>query len=600
MSDTKNNASDKKQSASTIDPIYEKFTKSVVRALASTEFYEYFMDSLSKANNRFQFSNRKMEKLVDLRWVDAIDDALEGFQNIIANPRNRIQEDELIVNVAHARKAGSDVVRHLAQHSLLVEDFQEDTGDVRPSKLMQKYREDSTEMYENRLVFTVLEHAYHFVRIRHEALFEAMHDEYGAKLKVLSEMESATETVRFDTYLRIRKKDSALETDEKNAEVFSRIDRIYRLLTSFMNSPFAEQLKKVSRVKGVVNKTNVLKRNPDYKKIVKLWEFLRGYEDVGYMIKITEQNPHIDEKFQQDIYHNIMFQYIILKGYLEDEGDREIPVLKERKRKLKPKVIKSIIEELTEDYDIPDVEIRKVLIEELTKEQLMQEEASERLRLVEEAEARRKAEEEQKAKERQEEKERIRREQKAEEERLRMERKAEEKKKLQERMERELEDRRRTGLFKKEIEWFEAHKNERLMARQDEWERIHLEKQQDFASEAKKQEEADALKQEKRERAKKKKIEAEERARRQEEERQEKLRQEQLAAQYTADMKIVGIYLDEANYFFSVLDTRKQERMRLAEEERIERENLLRERQLKQEQKQTGNGKPNKRRFSIR
>lgn len=600
MSDTKGNASDKKQSASTIDPIYEKFTKSVVRALASTEFYEYFMDALSKADNRFQFSNRKLEKLVDLAWVDAIDEALEGFQNIIANPRNRIQEDELIVNVAHARKAGADVVRHLAQHSSLVEDFQEDTGDVRPSKLMQKYREDSTEMYENRLVFTVLEHAYHFVRIRHEALFEAMHDEYGAKLKVLSEMESATETVRFDTYLRIRKKDSALETDEKNAEVFARIDRINRLLTSFMASPFAEQLKKVGRVKGAVNKTNVLKKNPDYKKIVKLWEFLRGYEDVGYMIKITEQNPYIDEKFQQDIYHNIMFQYIILKGYLEDESDREIPVLKERKRKLKPKVIKSIIEELTEDYDIPDVEIRKVLIEELTKEQLMQEEASERLRLVEEAEARRKAEEEQKAKEKQEEKERIRREQKAESERLRMERKAEEKKKLQERMERELEDRRRTGLFKKEIEWFEAHKNERLMARQDEWDRIHLEKQQDFASEAKKQEEADALKLEKRERAKKKKIEAEERARRQEEERQERLRQEQLAAQYAADMKIVGIYLEEASYFFSILDTRKQERIRLAEEERIERENLLRERQLKQEQKQTGNGKPNKRRFGIR
>lgn len=600
MSDTKGNASDKKQSVSTIDPIYEKFTKSVVRALASTEFYEYFMDALSKSNNRFQFSNRRLEKLVDLAWVDAIDEALEGFQNIIANPRNRIQEDELIVNVAHARKAGADVVRHLAQHSSLVEDFQEDTGDVRPSKLMQKYREDSTEMYENRLVFTVLEHAYHFVRIRHEALFEAMNEEYGAKLKVLSEMESATETVRFDTYLKIKKKDSALETDEKNAEVFARIDRINRLLTSFMASPFAEQLKKVNRVKGAVNKTNVLKKNPDYKKIVKLWEFLRGYEDVGYMIKVTEQNPHIDEKFQQDIYHNIMFQYIILKGYLEDESEREIPVLKEKKRKIKPKVIKSIIEELTEDYDIPDVEIRKVLIEELTKEQLMQEEASERLRLVEEAEARRKAEEEQKAKEKQEEKERIRREEKAEAERLRMERKAEEKKKLQERMERELEDRRRTGLFKKEIEWFEAHKNERLMARQDEWDKLHQEKMQDFESEAKKQEEADALKKEKRERAIQKRKEAEERAVRREEERQEKLRQEQLAAQFAADMKIVGIYLDEANYFFSVLDTRKQERIRLAEEERIERENLLRERQLKQEQKQTVNGKPNKRRFGIR
>ena len=82
------------------------------------------------------------------------------------------------------------------------------------------------------------------------------------------------------------------------------------------------------------------------------------------------------------IYHNILFNYLILKGYLEDEKDRLVPApVKTKQRSLKPKFIKEIIEELTEDYDLPDVEIRKVLIEELTKEQLMHEEAEERRRL---------------------------------------------------------------------------------------------------------------------------------------------------------------------------------------------------------------------------
>jgi hypothetical protein len=65
--------------------------------------------------------------------------------------------------------------------------------------------------------------------------------------------------------------------------------------------------------------------------------------------------------------------------------------MKQKKRKLKPKFIKEIIEELTEDYDLPDIEIRKVLIEELTKEQLMKEEEAERRRLVEEQEKKKKA-----------------------------------------------------------------------------------------------------------------------------------------------------------------------------------------------------------------
>ena len=172
-----------------IDPLYQKYTNSVIRALGSSDFYQFFMDSISKADNEFQFSNRKLEKTVDLAWVDAIEESLEGFQNIIALPRNVIKEEELIVNVANAKKAGADTVRHLAQHASMIEDFNAQTGDVRPSKLMQKYREDSVSLYENRLVYTAMESAYHFVKIRHDALFGAMSDEFGAKLKLRSDMD---------------------------------------------------------------------------------------------------------------------------------------------------------------------------------------------------------------------------------------------------------------------------------------------------------------------------------------------------------------------------------------------------------------------------
>ena len=187
-----------------IDPIYKKFTRGVLRAISSTDFYEFFMDAISKADNQFQFSNRKLEKAVDQRWVEEIENALPAIQNIIGNPRNMIREEELVVNAALAKKVGSDVVRHLSQHASLVEDFNERTGDVRPTKVMQKYRDDTEELYENRLVFTTLEMAFHFVKIRHDALFEAMSDEYGAKLRINSNMESATEMVHMDMFLHIK------------------------------------------------------------------------------------------------------------------------------------------------------------------------------------------------------------------------------------------------------------------------------------------------------------------------------------------------------------------------------------------------------------
>ena len=35
-----------RKNISLVDPIYQKFSKSVIRALGSTEFYEYFMDAV--------------------------------------------------------------------------------------------------------------------------------------------------------------------------------------------------------------------------------------------------------------------------------------------------------------------------------------------------------------------------------------------------------------------------------------------------------------------------------------------------------------------------------------------------------------------------
>ncbi len=467
-SSKKNTVAAEMEPLALVDPIYQKFTKSIIRALGSTDFYQFFMEAIAGARNQIQFSNRKLIKTVDLTWVDAIEEALPGFQTVIGSPRNVIKEEELIVNVANAKRTGTEVVQHLAQHASLVEDFDEQTGDVRPSRLMQRYREDSTELYENRLVFTALEMAYHFVKIRHDALFEAMSDEFGAKLKVESNMDSPTEHVHLDMFMHIKKVESFLDTDSRNYDVFNRISRIFRVLSMYMNTEFAQQMSKLSRIKGTITKTNVLKKNPNYRKIASLLEFLRNYDHIGYTIRVVEQNPEVDERFQRDIFHNILFNYLVLKGYLQDEEDRQVSVAaKEKKRTLKPKFIKEIIEELTEDYDLPDVEVRKVLIEELTKSQLMKEESAERHRLVEEQRQRKKAEEERIRQEKAAEKERLRQEREAEKERLRLEKEKEEQRLLQERMERETELRRRSGLIRKDLANFSEHLMERLEERRE-------------------------------------------------------------------------------------------------------------------------------------
>lgn len=596
----------KRKKSSLIDPIYTKFVRGVTRAIGSTEFYEFFMDAVSRAQNEFQFSNRKLVKTVDLTWVDAIEESLDAFQKIISSPRNVLKEEDLIVNVANAKKSGAETVRHLAQHSGLVDSFDEERNEVHPGRLMQRYREESWGLYENRLVFTTMEFAYHFVKIRHDALFEAMSDEFGAKLKVQSDMESATEHVHMDMFLHIKEIDSALETDAKNGDAFSRISRIYRILSVYMNSAFAQQMSKLERIKGTVNKTNVLKRNKDYHEILSLFEFLRKYNDIGYTIRVVEQSPEINEQFQQDIYRNILFNYLILKGYLEDEEDRTVPVEpKERRRTLKPKFIKQIVEELTEDYDLPDVEIRKVLIEELTKEQLMREEKAERLRLVEEQEKKRREEKERLAAEKKAEAERRRAEREAEAERRRAEQEEAERRKQMERMQWEAENRRWSKSFQNELDYFNEHLEERREERRkaEEALRQRAAEEQDYADAVKLLEEAARRKEEEQERARirrkeekerreREKLLAEQKALREKQEAEERLRQQQAeeAARLAEEQRqqaliVLAPVLAELEFAHGQLQHQQELRRRQAEEARREQEAREEARRLRREQK---------------
>ena len=478
MADVSN---DREQSL--IDPIYLEYTKNVIRTLGDTEFYQFFMNWIATSNNEFQFSNRRVEKIVDIKWVDALEASLEALQTIIATPRNVLFEEELTVNIAHAKKCEPASVRHLAQHGALVDEFDSDTGDVRPNKLMQKFRDDTTELYENRLVITALENAYHFVQIRYDALMGIMADEFGAKLKVTSNMEGITEQVHMDMFLHIREKDDILSTDNKHRDIFERIARIHRVLTVFMNSPFAQTLAKATRVRGTIIKTNVLKKNPNYKEIVKLYEFLQSYQDVGYGMKVIEQSTEIGDQFRQDIYHGVMAQYILLKNHLENEQGRAVATdVLTKKTEVKPKFVKEIIEELTDNYDLPEVEIRKVLIEELTKAQLMKEEAEERRRLVEERAQRKREEAERLREEKRAERERQRQEKLAEQERIRMEKEAERARLEVERLERDLEDNIRGKMFRHELDHLANRLGAHLVAREEERERLMaLSATQDFA-----------------------------------------------------------------------------------------------------------------------
>jgi len=436
----------RKERAWLIDSIYKKFTAKALQSLTSPEFFEFFMNMMKNGEQTFQFSNKHLDIEVDKRWVEEIENAVPAMQEIARDPRVIITQEELITNVVQVRKINAQVVKHIISHSYLLDAYDEDTGEVRPAKMLNVLKEETWDTYENRFVFTLLVKTYEFVKKRYDDMRDMVGDDYGANLKIQAEGLSDMEHLWVDSKMKIVQKDQFFDDDDPTS-IFARIKKLYDALVGLMGTRFAKEMKKFSKVYPPLVPTNAIKKNPYLKKCHKLWDFIWAYFEVGYTVTIYEQNPEINPKFEQDIIDNIMFTYIILKGYLESTRDRMMDKhTKARKTTIKPKYIKQIIEEFVDSFDLPDVEVRKILVEELTKEDLMREDREERYRLVEEkrkADERKKREEllqkvrEIKEKERQAEKEARQKEKlkvkKEKEKQVQAKKKAKEKEQLKQR-----------------------------------------------------------------------------------------------------------------------------------------------------------------------
>jgi len=399
-----------------IDPIYKKYVASIEKALASSEFYEYYMSMIAAGKTNYQFTNRRLEKQVDETWVKAIEAVIKPMQEIINKPRNFIRQDEVISNIALVKKISPESIRHLSNHGSMVDNYDAKTNTVRPNRMMEFMKEDTWNTYENKFVYTLLEMAYDFVDKRYEGIFAALDDEFGSNLTMSMVANSASEKVSIDTGMKIQVQEDYLSNDNKNNDIFSRIARLHRILGEFRQSNFAKTVAKFGKIKPPLVRTNAIAKHPNFKACHKLWDFILMYKDVGYSINIYEQSTEIDDDFLKDIYHNILINYVILKNHLEQKKDRLIDSNKPfRKKAVIPHFNKEIVEEIVDNYDLPDVEVHKILNEDITMEKLMEAEHAERVRLVKEKEeADRKRREAEEA-------ERIRRQKAEEQERIRRE-----------------------------------------------------------------------------------------------------------------------------------------------------------------------------------
>ena len=354
--------------ANTINDLYTKYTNKVERTLENDRYFQYLFEIVQAGNNTIRQNNRVLHKVVDERWLTVVEEGLTSIFNIVDKPRRFIATTEEVVSVALARKITADSVRHLSQNTQFITTNAK--GDIQPTKVLNVTTEESFDLYENRFVYHLIQRLFAFVDKRTDVIFWSTGDETCNTMCMESKIDDAYEEISYKVEMTVKNRQSFAENDNDNMDLFKRIDRVRRMSRTLRASSFCDIMNGCAKVRSPIQRTNLMMKDPDYRNCYKLWQFIESYDEVGYSIEEQDTALEFDEEYQTQMYINLITNYTIFKSLLESDPRKLTEIATKKRRPVKPKFIKKIQEEIVDNCDIPDVEVRKVFIEEVTQAQL--------------------------------------------------------------------------------------------------------------------------------------------------------------------------------------------------------------------------------------
>ena len=283
------------------------YLKKINDMLANDPYYQKLTKNIDAGSNSYKIMQKRSIKVVDHDWLDFIEDVLPNLDTIVRNPRRFIVVEEDIIDISLAKSISKESVKHLATHTNLISAVDGDR--VIPSKILNVQKEESFEVYENRFLFTLLNKLSEFVKKRYEMIKKSILDSDRTQIYVESHytMDQTQLIFRLDTIANMGFEEVQRLNNEDLTD-YERVARMQSIISGFMSSAFAKEMKSCAPVRPPIMHTNVIKKDPNFKKALKLWDFIFNYDKPGFHVEyINEATPitkEISPNFKAIMYLN--------------------------------------------------------------------------------------------------------------------------------------------------------------------------------------------------------------------------------------------------------------------------------------------------------
>lgn len=341
---------------------YDDITFFVDGMVSEYKLVPEILNMMKQGNANIELKKRYLLRAIDEDWVRIVEDSIPSLDHCIRNPSKYIEEIEEVVPIELSRNLSPKSIQHLATHTNLISKIEGD--DITPSKILNVYREETLQTYENKFVNTLINRLYLFVNKRYEIARREGEDEQTTSLDFSEDFVHGN--VKGKMHFRMEISEDSSSSDDRagrnyfqSSDLFRRVKKLNDIITTYMHSTFCTDMGN-SYIHPPVMHTNAIMKNKDLHQCLELWQFIESYESAGYSMLIQEDLKDVDREYVKELYSTLALQYLIFRYNIHSTfGSDETLASMTTETELSPH-IKDTLEELSEkefEISIPEKKV---------------------------------------------------------------------------------------------------------------------------------------------------------------------------------------------------------------------------------------------------
>ncbi len=330
---------------------------------------ELYQKTKEEEKNRFQNSltsqlqvkEKKNQSSYDDTWLTKMEGTLRYLDNILRNPNRFIVNEEEIVKIELARRITVDSIKHLSRNTNLIQDYNQKTGEVKPSKILNINKEESFNTYENRFIYTLINNMKLYIERKKKEEIVDNQFQSQKNLAYQGKGKFKKETVEISVQLS-GKIDSGKQKNQENS-IASRIVKLEEGIRDLCSSDVYKNIQKlhVAPVTSPIKKTNLILKNVNFQYALDLWNYMQ------MNMEPSTKNDRINKEYEdKGTLKELMDQSFLLNCLIMNTLEKDT-VTEEEKEQLQKEIANQSIQQLMSLGKISLDEIVKLIGDEYVK-----------------------------------------------------------------------------------------------------------------------------------------------------------------------------------------------------------------------------------------